>query len=107
MENSFAKIISKIWEDPKFKEEFMKDPRFYLQNEGIEIPENVKVVVHENTDEEIHITIPQKPTGELTENELKAISGGVFFVIPAAIVMREYVHDSTGSPSTNIGKQIS
>jgi len=76
MENSFSKIISKIWEDPKFKEEFMKNPRFFLQNEGIEIPENVNVIVHENTENEIHLIIPQEPIVELTDNELKAMAGG-------------------------------
>jgi hypothetical protein len=102
MEHSF---IYRIWEDPSFKEEFMKNPRFYLQKEGIEVPENIKVIVHENTDNEIHITIPQKPTGELSEDELEAITGGIG---SGAIDIFKTILDvfNPGKPSDNIGKQI-
>jgi Nitrile hydratase, alpha chain len=73
---AFSAVIHKIWDNPNYKEEFIKNPRVFLKKEGIEIPENVKLIVHENTDNEIHLIIPQKPTVEFADNELEAMAGG-------------------------------
>lgn len=78
----YSDMIKKAWEDPKFKEELFKKPQEVLEKEGIEIPQGKKVFIHENTFNEIHFVLPQKPEDSLAEDSLsdevlEAISGGL------------------------------
>ena len=77
----YSDIIKKAWKDPKFKEELYKNPKEVLVKEGIEIPQETQVFIHENTDKEFHFILPKKPEGSLTEDELsedqlESIAGG-------------------------------
>lgn len=73
----YSKVIAKAWSDPQFKEKLLKNPESTLQAEGFEIPQGTKIILHENTDKELYLVIPQKPEGELTDEQLEAVSGGL------------------------------
>ncbi|MCH2160769.1 MAG: mersacidin/lichenicidin family type 2 lantibiotic [Phycisphaerales bacterium] len=56
----------------------MADPRTVLAEHGIDVPANMNVNVVENTDNTVHITMPQAPAGdgELSDEELDKVAGG-------------------------------
>jgi hypothetical protein len=49
-----------------------------LAERGIDVPDNIDVKVVENTDNTVHITLPQAPggDGELSDEELSNAAGG-------------------------------
>ena len=74
--SEFAKIIAKAWRDPAFKAELIANPAAALKAEGIDVPAGMAVTVLENTDKQFHLVLPPVPTDELSEDDLKAVSGG-------------------------------
>lgn len=80
----YKNIIVKAWEDPDFKKQLLKDPKKILVQEGCKIPEDMKVFVHENTEKEFHFTLPKKPEGELSDEELEALTGGILPILAIA-----------------------
>lgn len=74
-----AQIVAKAWSDEAFMEELRCDAKAAISKElGAELPEGLKVVVHEYTDEgpTWHVVIPAKPSEELSDDELAAAAGG-------------------------------
>jgi hypothetical protein len=75
-----AKIVKHSWEDEGFRKEFIADPEGtfvkYLQVPASSLP---KIVVHAETPGSWHIVLPAKPPniGELSEEELEKVAGGV------------------------------
>lgn len=68
---------------PDERSALLADPKGYLADRcGQPLPEGLKVVVHEDTANELHIVIPSEPapTDELTDDQLAGISGGFGFV---------------------------
>lgn len=84
MQKAWAKIIAKAWSDPKFKEKLMKDPKGVLESNGIQISPQTKVVVNENSKNTLYLTLPEKPSGELSEEKLQAIAAGAPTITAAA-----------------------
>ncbi|MBS0650973.1 MAG: NHLP leader peptide family RiPP precursor [Verrucomicrobia bacterium] len=74
---AWSKMIAKAWNDPAFKEKLMKTPLAVFKEEGIQIPEGIQFKVDENTHKVIHLTIPEKPQGNLSESQLKDVAAGV------------------------------
>lgn len=76
-----ARLISRAWEDPNFKQVLLTDTRSAIeQATGLHIPANVKVEVLEETPEVVYLVLPFEPpvdalTGELSEKTLEEISG--------------------------------
>ena len=79
-DNEFAKIIAKAWRDPAFKAELIANPAAALKAEGIDVPAGMTVTVVENTDKQFHLVLPPVPAGELSEEALDAVAGGVEFL---------------------------
>ena len=48
-----------------------------LADHGIDLPGGMDVIVVENTDDTVHITLPMKPSGELSDDELSHAAGGL------------------------------
>lgn len=65
----YREIIAKSWEDENFKKRLFANPNKVLQEMGVKIPANQKVILHENTKTEVHISFPRKPE-PLTMEEL-------------------------------------
>ncbi|WP_295543584.1 NHLP leader peptide family RiPP precursor [uncultured Thiohalocapsa sp.] len=73
----YQQLVAKCWADEAFKRRLMAEPAETLKQEGIEIPTNVCVEVHENTDTRLCIVIPQRPT-ELSDDALEVIAAGAY-----------------------------
>lgn len=79
-------LVSKCIHDPSFKEKFLKNPREVIKQEyKIQLPEGVRINVHEDTEQTFNVVLPSKSEIEsyhdkdyaLSDEELQAISGGV------------------------------
>ena len=68
------RILSKAAEDARFRAQLIADPRLAIWIEtGASIPEGFELVVHEDSATTAHLVLP--PSGELTEDDLKAVAG--------------------------------
>ena len=84
-DNRFGEIISKCWYDAAFKKRFMSEPKKVLAEFGMDLPAGLEVKVVENTDNVMYLTIPPNPkamAGELSDNQLDAVSGGAGTIQP-------------------------
>ena len=75
--NQLADLFAACWKDEALKQRFMSDPRGVLADHGIDLPGGMDVIVVENTDDTVHITLPMKPSGELSDDELSHAAGGL------------------------------
>lgn len=76
-QKKYGQLIAKCWADEEFKKKFIKSPAKVLKEQGIEVPKGMKFKVVENTDKLAYIVIPQKPSQELSDEQLdKAVGGG-------------------------------
>ncbi len=75
-QKKWAKVIAKAWSDPAFKKKLLHNPTAVLAAEGIELPKEVHVEIHESTNKVIHLNLPHKPEGELSEEKLLKIAAG-------------------------------
>ena len=70
-------IIARCWVDQGFKQQLLTDPVQILNAEGVVVPEGASVHIFENTDQLLHLVIPQPPA-TLSDGELGRVAGGVF-----------------------------
>lgn len=56
-----ARIISRAWSDPAFKQRLLSDPHAALAEEGLTVPAGTTVKIHENTATTQHVVLPAKP----------------------------------------------
>ena len=71
-------LLQKIWDDPEFKKTFIENPKKILEKElGRKLPRDLKVNVYENTPAIFNIVLPQKSSGELSDDDLENVAGGV------------------------------
>ena len=78
-----AYLREKAWNDPKFREALLADPRATLRQElqtispGTVIPDGVELTVHEESLTHIHLVLPLNPAStELRDEELDLVAGG-------------------------------
>ncbi len=77
MADLYAKVVTKAWSDPEYKARLKADPKATLAEAGVDVKEDIEIVVHENTDTTIHVVLPASPAGEtLSEQDLEQIAGG-------------------------------
>lgn len=72
----FQKVIAKCWADAAYKQRLKADPLSVLSDEGLLVPEGVRVFVHENTSKFWTIVIPHPSQQNLSASELKGIASG-------------------------------
>ena len=71
--NITSEIVTKAWNDEKFKGRLLKNPKEAIKEIGVELHPDLKVKVIENTNDTIYIVLPQKPK---TQNkELEVLQG--------------------------------
>jgi hypothetical protein len=56
-----AMVLATAWRDPEFMKRLTSEPRVCFGQFGIKLPENRTVIVHFDTETELHIVIPPKP----------------------------------------------
>jgi hypothetical protein len=55
-------LIEKCWKDPEFKKAVVRDPRGMLERHtGQKLPLQVKIFIHEEDANTLHLTIPPHP----------------------------------------------
>lgn len=75
--NQLADLFAACWKDEALKTRFMADPKAVLAEYGMDVPDGMDVNVVENTDNTVHITLPMKPSGDLSDDELSDAAGGL------------------------------
>jgi len=73
---AYGKVVARAWRDPSFKAKLVADPQAALKDAGVPVPPGVKLTVVENTDTHIHVVLPPKPTGDLSDEALDKVVGG-------------------------------
>jgi hypothetical protein len=76
-----AQCIAKAWEDDKFKQELISNPKaVYAKLMGSPFPDNVDLQVLEESPNTYYLVIPNNPevSEELSEEALEAVAGGAF-----------------------------
>lgn len=95
-----AKIAALAMEDADFRAKLLSDPKAALAEvAGLEFPEGVKLVVHEETADTLHMVIPPAIPDELTDEQLEAVAGGAVF----AGVKTATVAGVAASTGTSVG----
>jgi hypothetical protein len=71
----WARIVARAWADEGFKKRLLADPAAVLKEARLQVPAGIRVRVVEDTDETLHLTLPQKPgEGELAEEDLQLLA---------------------------------
>ena len=78
--NKLAGLFAACWKDEALKARFQSDPKAVLAEYGMDVPDGIDVNVVENSDNTVHITMPQSPAGasELSDEELASAAGGSY-----------------------------
>ncbi len=72
------KLIERAWTDEAFREDLIRDPKATLAREfGAEFPGQVDIEVVAETDRKKYLVIPQSVSGELSEEDLEQVAGGI------------------------------
>ncbi|HZO78644.1 MAG TPA: NHLP leader peptide family RiPP precursor [Solirubrobacteraceae bacterium] len=51
-------VAAKALDDDAYRRRLLDDPAGTLKQEGLTVPDGVKVVVHQNTKKEVHLVLP-------------------------------------------------
>ena len=83
----YQNLIARAWEDVKFKNELVKNPKEVIENFAdvkMDYPKNVAVIVEDQSDSsKIYLNIPRKVNPEdfeLTDEQLETAAGGEVFL---------------------------
>ena len=83
-------LIEKSLEDEDFRQRLMEDPKGAVEQElGTQLPEEVRVVAVEETQDTIYLVLPSSTPmagGELSDQELGAVAGGWYWDLPPGAV---------------------
>ena len=78
-----TRLITKAMEDEAFKQELMSNPKAVIAREsGQKWPDSVDIEVLEQTPNKLYLVLPLAPNaiapqGELSEEQLEAVAGGI------------------------------
>ena len=79
-----AIIAERIAADPAFRDALLADPRGVLSEAiGFTIPDNIQVVLHEESLTQIHLTIPS--SDHLNDADLELVAGGICWSEPCTV----------------------
>jgi hypothetical protein len=73
---AWARIVARAWREPGFKAKLMADPLTTLKAVGAAVPAGVTVTVVEDAAALVHVVLPPKPVGALSDEALEKASGG-------------------------------
>jgi hypothetical protein len=72
----WGQLVAQAWADEAFKRRLLADPAAVLKEQGLEAPPGVRVRVLEDTDQVLHLTLPQQPTSEISHEDLERVAAG-------------------------------
>ncbi|HEX5848538.1 MAG TPA: NHLP leader peptide family RiPP precursor [Rubrobacter sp.] len=75
------RIVQRSIEDDVFRQRLLSDPKAAVEQElGTRLPEDVRVVALEETEQTIYLVLPNSSPlgedGELSDQELESVAGG-------------------------------
>lgn len=79
LSKKWKKILIELWDDPSLKDSLLKNPEKTLSKLGFQTTASQRVRIHENSDETLHLVIPQKPNTKLTDEDLAHIVAGFHY----------------------------
>ena len=92
------RLVQRSIEDEAFRQRLIEDPKGALEQEmGARLPEEVRIVTVEETQDTIYLVLPSTPVagaegGELSEQQLESVAGG-------GDSWSSYCGGATGDPS--------
>src|SRR5215469_5755903 len=81
-------LIQKCWKEPEFRKQVVGDPKGMLEKHlGRKLPEQVKIFIHEEDANTLHLSIPPVPANvsELSDEDLEKVAGGTDVFIVTAL----------------------
>jgi DNA-binding NarL/FixJ family response regulator len=73
-----AQIIAKAMTDEAYRQALLANPKTLVEREiGIQLPETLQVIVHEETLSSWHIVLPAPATEELSDEAMDQVAGGL------------------------------
>ena len=73
--NALGAVASAWRKDKEFRARVEADPKAALAEKGVDVPaEDVRVAV--DKEDNLHVVVPTDPNGEMSDEELKMVSGG-------------------------------
>ena len=85
-----SRIIAKALNDSKYKEQLLADPKRIVQQEvhsvdaSVKLPDNLQIVVHEESRTTVHIVLPQNPGATAAgDDDLKDVPAHKIAVVRA------------------------
>lgn len=87
IKDQMAGIILKCWQDPKFKEALIADPKTVLTSEGITINPDIDYVFVADERPKMHFIIPEPPLAQaLTKESMyQAVIAGEQLILPSIL----------------------
>jgi hypothetical protein len=76
IDRAWGQIVARAWQDESCKKRLLADPAAVLKEEGVEVPARLKIQVLEDSDQVVHLVLPQQPSPELSEEALAEVAGG-------------------------------
>jgi hypothetical protein len=74
-------IIARAWKDEAYKQELLSNPKAIFEREfKVQLPVEMNVNVVEENNNNIYMVLPKRPdlpNGELSEEQLEAVAGGL------------------------------
>lgn len=64
-----AKLMAKVWQDPKLKEQLLEQPSKVLGDFGVEVPSGRSVTILENSPKKVYFMLPELKD-EMTQAQL-------------------------------------
>ncbi|MBC03405.1 MAG: hypothetical protein CMJ34_08910 [Phycisphaerae bacterium] len=78
---ALAALFAKCCKDEALKKRFIGEPEAVMKEHGIDVPEALDIKVIENTEDHVHITLPNAPSDELSDDDLRRAVGGYYETI--------------------------
>jgi hypothetical protein len=103
-----TQLIEKAWKDPAFRKDIISDPRGMFEKYlGRNLPEQVKVFVHEEDANTLRLSIPAAPgnLSELSDEDLERVAGGTEMLL-ATVVLSALGVAVTGAAAAGIGGAV-
>lgn len=73
-----ALIRERIAADPGFRDALLADPRAAVSEiTGVDLPDVVKVTVHEESLTDVHLVLPPGTDGVIADDDLELVAGGL------------------------------
>lgn len=103
-------LVEKCWKDPEFKKEMVSDPKgMFERHTGRKLPEQVKIFIHEEDANTLHLSIPPAPSNlrQLSDEDLERVAGGTDIAMTVmSLITGVSVVLSAGGVATGIGAAV-